>query len=311
MTTLQAVFYARQRLHAHLAPTPIEASPSLGEHCYLKLENLNPTRSFKIRGALNAVLALENAEKARGIVACSAGNHAQGIAYAAHLSATPATVVMPQATPQRKVEGARRYAADILLHGGSYDEAEVKARELAQQRGAVFVSPYNDARVVAGQGTIGLELFAQLPDLARVVVPVSGGGLLAGVALACKALNPQCEVIGVQSSATPAMYNYFYNTQHPQQATLAEGLAGEIEADAITLQLCRQFVDGILLVEESSLPAAIRWMLQTHNWVIEGAAAVGLAAFLTGKLRADERTTAIIISGANLDYAALQRILQA
>lgn len=294
---------AEKRIRPHLPPTPIE--PALGDNIFFKLENLNLTRSFKIRGALNAILADVHKE----VVAASAGNHAQGLAYAAQLAGVPATIVMPTHTPKRKVEGTARYGAKVILHGEGYTDAENYALDLQKQTGMTFISPYNHPQVIAGQGTIGLELFEQLPNLERVLIPVSGGGLIAGIGAVCKVLNPACEVIGVQSVATPAMYNYFYGENLPAGQTIAEGLEGEIEAGSITLELCKNFTDKIVLVEESAIREAIRWMLETHNWVIEGAAAVGIAALQTGQVLSDGKCTAVIVSGANLDYTTLRSLL--
>ena len=309
LTTFPDILHARQRIAAHLKPTPLEASERLGKNVWFKLENLNPTRSFKIRGALNAMLSLSEEEKARGIVAASAGNHAQGVAYAARLSGVNARVVMPNNAPERKIKGTQRLGAEVLVYGETYDDAENHARKLQSQLDMTFVSPYNDRQVVAGQGTIGLELFDELPGLERVIVPTSGGGLLAGIGLVCKTFNPQVEIIGVQSVATPAMHNFFYDTDYPQRKTIADGLSGEIENGSITFKLCKTYVDQIVLVEEPEIEEAVRWMLRTHNWVIEGAAAVAVAAVLTGAIQDDARQTALIISGANIDYGKLKRLL--
>ena len=309
LTTFSDILHARQRIVAHLKPTPLEASEYLGKNIWLKLENLNQTRSFKIRGALNAMLSLTEEEKSRGIVAASAGNHAQGVAYAARLAKVNARVVMPNNAPERKVKGTRRLGAEVLLYGDTYDAAERHAHKLQSQLGMTFVSPYNDRAVVAGQGTIGLELFDDLPGLERVVIPTSGGGLLAGIALACKTLNPGVEVIGVQSVATPAMFNFLHGTAHSQGETIADGLSGEIESGSITFKMCKTYTDQMLLIEEADIEEAIRWMLRTHNWVIEGAAAVPIAAVMTGAIKADGRPTALIISGANIDYEKLKRLL--
>lgn len=306
MINFAEIVKAEKRIRKFLPPTPIESA--FAEKIFLKLENLNLTRSFKIRGALNAILTLP--ENSRGIVAASAGNHAQGIAYAAQLSGVPATIVMPAHTPKRKVEGTARYGASVILHGEGYTDAENHALDLQKQTGLTFISPYNHPQVIAGQGTIGLELWEQLPALERVIVPVSGGGLIAGIGLACKTLNPECEVIGVQSTATPAMYNEFYHTALPASKTIAEGLEGDIESGSITLDMCRRYADKILLVEETLIAENIRWMLETYNWVIEGAAAVGLAALRSGQIPADEKVTAVMISGGNLDYSTLQSLLR-
>lgn len=307
--TMGDILAARKRLAPYLSPTPIERAPVLGEEIYFKLENLNTTRSFKVRGALNAMLNLSDADKGRGIVACSAGNHAQGVAYAADLLGIAAQVVMPTHTPKRKVKGAKKYGAEITLYGENYDVAEAHARKLEAQMGMTFISPYNDRLVIAGQGTVGLELFEELPRLQRVIVPTSGGGLLGGIALICKTLNPECEVIGVQSVATPAMHNFFYGQNLPQGETLAEGLSGDIETGSITLDLCRRYTDQIVLVTESQIAEAVRWMLIHHNWVIEGAAATAIAAILSEAVPRDGKQCALIISGGNIDYETLKHVM--
>jgi threonine dehydratase len=309
LTTMQDVLRAQKRIRPYLLTTPIEESPSLGANIYLKLENLNKTHSFKIRGALNAMLALSDEERAVGIVACSAGNHAQGVAYAAKMSGVPAKVVMPAHTPKRKITGARRFGAEIILHGDTYDDAELHARKMESQIGMTFISPYNNTQVVAGQGTVALELFDEIPNLGRVIVPTSGGGLLGGVGLVCKTLNPDCEVIGAQSITTAAMHNFFYGTNYPQRETLADGLSGEIEAGSITLDLCKTYADQIVLVGEDEIADAVRWMLFEHNWVIEGAGAVGIAALRKGAILLDDRPTVVIISGGNIDYEVLKGLI--
>ncbi|NJL94095.1 MAG: threonine/serine dehydratase [Anaerolineae bacterium] len=305
--TLTDVLQARARLKQHLAPSPLEHEPALG--AWLKLENLQPTRSFKIRGALNSLLALSSAERERGVIACSAGNHAQGVALAAQQLGAQARLVMPAHTPQRKIRGTARYGAQVILHGDDYDSAESHALELAAREGLTFISPYNHPQVVAGQGTMALEIFEQLPEVGRVIVPVGGGGMLGGIGLVCRQLNPNCEVIGVQSRATPAMYNAFYGTQLPQQPTLAEGLAGGIEPEAITLALCQQATQQIVLVEEADIAEALRWLLRETGWVAEGSAGVGVAALLSGKIPPSQRPTVVILCGGNLDYADLVRLI--
>ncbi len=306
MINFAEIVKAEKRIRQYLPPTPVESA--FAEKIFLKLENLNLTRSFKIRGALNAILTLP--KNSSGIVAASAGNHAQGISYAAKLSGVPATIVMPAHTPRRKVEGTARYGANVILYGEGYTDAENHALDLQKQTGLTFISPYNHPQVIAGQGIIALELWEQLPALERVIVPVSGGGLIAGIGLACKTLNPECEVIGVQSTATPAMYNEFYHTALPASKTIAEGLEGDIESGSITLEMCRRYADKILLVEEALITENIRWMLESYNWVIEGAAAVGLAALRSGQIPLDGKVTAVMISGGNLDYSTLQSLLR-
>lgn len=295
------VFHAQDRIQTYLSPTPLEKSHDLGEKIYFKLENVNPTHSFKIRGALNAILSQADIAREKGIIAASAGNHAVGIAYGASLTGAQATIVMPAHAPKRKVHGAERYGARAILYGDIYDDAEIHARELEQKQGKLFISPYNDPFVLAGQGTISLEIFDQLPSVERIIVPASGGGLLGGVAMAAKLINPDVEIIGVQSVATPTMHNLFYDDQLPQLDTIADGLAGDIEADSITIPICKTYTDHIVLVEETAIYEAIRWMFRTHGWVIEGAAAVGIAALLERKIEHDDKETVIIISGGNID----------
>lgn len=306
---IQDIFRARQRLRPYLTSTPLEAAPELGQGFLLKLEQVNPTHSFKVRGALNAILSLDDKARERGIVTASSGNHAQALAYAAHLFGLHARIVMPRHTPLRKVNGTRRFGAEVILHGDFYDDAEWHARQLELEEGRTFISPYNDARVIAGAGTCGLELLEQAPDLARAIVPVGGGGLIAGIATALHTLNPAIEVIGVNSLAAPAMYNAFYGTRYPQIAdTLAEALSGEIEG-TLTIELCRQHVSRIVLVDEAEIAAAMRWLLHEQGWLAEGGAAVGVAAVLGGKIPRDNRPTAIVLTGSNLDPETLEGVL--
>lgn len=308
--TFDDILLAQGRITPYLKPTPLESAPELGANAYLKLENANLTHSFKIRGALNAMLSLDAAAKARGVVAASSGNHAQGIAYAAHLAGVRARIVMPEHTPKKKVNGVRRWGAEPVLFGPTYDDAEAEGRRLEKADDMTFISPYNDRHVIAGAGTVGVEIVNALPYVERVLVPVSGGGLIAGVATAVKALRPWAKVIGVNAESAPAMYNTFYNTSKPQVwETLAEALSGEVEAGSITLDICKQYVDEIVLVSESQIAAAMRWMIGTQGWLVEGGGAVCVAALLHGIVPADERVTAAVISGGNVDLETVQQII--
>ena len=310
MVELADVALAHYRIAPHLAPTPLEKAPGLGPAVWLKMENVNKTHSFKVRGALNAMLALDEKARAKGIVACSSGNHAQGIAYAAQLLGTTARIFMPRHTPERKIAGVRYYGSEPILCGDNYDEAEDEARRLERDEGRTFISPYNDPNVVAGAGTIGLEIFDALPEVERVIVPVSGGGLISGIALTMKALKPGIEVIGVCAESAPTMYNLFYDTAHAQVwETLAEALSGDIETNAITINLAQRFVDEVVLVSEKAIADAIRWLLFKGTWVVEGGGAVGVAALQNGVITSDERPTAIVISGANIDERILRQVL--
>ncbi len=302
------IVQAGQRIGPHLTPTPLEAAPSLGAGVWLKLENANKTHSFKIRGALNALLSLDAVERERGIIAVSSGNHAAAVACAARQTGATAQILMPKTTPQKKVENVRQYGAEAVLYGENYDEAEAEALRRVES-GRVWVSPYNDAKVIAGAGTIGLELLSQLPAVERVIVPVSGGGLAAGVATALKEVSGNIEVIGVNAMSAPAMYNMLRAAERPQVwDTLAEALSGDIEAGSLTLPICRRYLDDIVLVSEGQIAAAMRRML-AQGWVVEGGGAVGVAAVMSGALPADGRATAIVVSGGNVDVSVLRAVL--
>jgi threonine dehydratase len=303
------IVQAQLRLRPYLQPTPLEAAPDLGAQVYLKLENANKTHSFKIRGALNAILSLDRAARERGIVTASSGNHAQGVSYAAHLVGAHAQILMPKHTPKKKVNGVRRYGAEAVLFGENYDEAEAEALRRGREEGRTFVSAYNDRAVMAGAGTIGMEIVQQLPQVERVVVCVSGGGLIGGVATAVKHLRPDCEVIGVNAESAPAMYNEFYRTSLPQVwETLAEALSGEIEPGSITVPVAHDTVDRIVLVSEAQIAAAMRFMLGVQGWLVEGGGAVGVAALLHGIIPAD-KVTAVVVSGGNADLETVRTVL--
>lgn len=309
--SLGDITQARERLGAHLQPTPLEAAPCLGENAWLKLENANLTRSFKIRGALNAIMRLDATAREKGIIAASSGNHAGAVAYAARLSGAPAQILMPKHTPRKKISKVRRYGAEAIVFGDNYDEAEAEAlrRAARADSGGTWISPYNDAHVIAGAGTIGIELLEQLPSVRRVIAPVSGGGLIAGVATAVKAIKPAIQVIGVNAASAPAMYNHFYDRRQPQVwQTLAEALSGDIEPGSITLPICQRLLDDIALVSEQQIAAAMRFMLE-RGWVVEGGGAVGVAALLHDVLPRDGAVTAVLVSGGNVDMATLRRVL--
>ncbi len=309
MVTLGDIIRAGIRLAPHLPPTPLEAAPELGDKIWLKLENANKTHSFKIRGALNAVLSLSPEERSRGIIAASSGNHAGAVAYAAQLTSAAAQILMPKTTPKKKVDNVRRYGAEAVLFGDNYDLAEAEALRRVCE-GGTWISPYNDAKVIAGAGTIGVEILRQLPDVGRVIVPVSGGGLIAGVATAVKELDPGIEVIGVNARSAPAMYNFFHGANLPQVwDTLADALAGEIEDGSITLPICRRYLDDMILVTEEQMAAAMRFMLETQGCAVEGGGAVAVAALMHDVLPRDAKATALVVSGGNVDLSVLRRTL--
>lgn len=312
MVTLADSIRAQQRLSAYLSPTPLEQVPDLGENVYIKLECLNLTHSFKIRGALNAMLSLDEAAKARGVIAASSGNHAQGIAYASALAGIPAKILMPSHTPMKKVNGAKQWGAEAVLFGDNYDETEAEALSQARLYGKTYISPYNNAQVIAGASTIGLEIMAQLPKVGRVVVCVGGGGLVSGVGLVVKALRPDCEVIGVNALSAPAMYNRFYQATYAEQwHTLAEALSGDIEPNSLTLEIAPTVVDRMMTVTEAEISHAMAYAVTHLGYLVEGGGAVGLACALQGVLPRDAVPTVIILSGGNVDPQTLIQVLTA
>jgi threonine dehydratase len=306
--TLDDVQLARQRLQPWLPSTPLEAAVGMSD-LWLKLENANKTHSFKCRGALNALLALDADQRARGVITASSGNHGQGVAYAAGLLNMSARVVMPEDTSRRKVAGVRRLGGEAVLFGDTFDAAEAEARRLARETGAVYLSAYNDPLVIAGGGTVGLEILEQLPQVERVIVPVGGGGLISGIALALKAVRPSIEIVGVNALASPDMYNLFYQLEHAiDQPTLADALPGAIEDGSITLDLVSRHVDRIVLVSEDDILRGMQFMALEQGWIAEGAGVVGIAAVENGGVELD-RPTAAVVSGANLDADILRDAL--
>ena len=310
LPTLADVHAAEERLRPLLPFSPLDAAPALGAGRYLKLEPALPTHSFKIRGALNATFTQESVARSRGIVSASSGNHAQAIAYAAAQLGVSARLHMASYTTQRKQQAVERLGAEVIAQAVDFDAAERDAHADSVTSGALYISAYNDFGVIAGAGTIGRELLTQLPELARVVVPTSGGGLLGGIALAIKSERPDVEVIGVNALSCPAMYNELKGTDLPHvEGTLADALVGSIENGSFTLPLARRYVDEILLVTEEEIAAAIRWLCFEQGWLAEGGAVVGLAACLNGAIADDGRPTAIVISGNNIDGTQLREIL--
>ncbi len=285
--------------------TPLKQSATLnrlvGYDVYLKMENLQKTGSFKLRGALNKVTSLTHDEASRGIVCASAGNHAQGVAFAATKRGICAKIYMPQCTPQAKIEATKGYGAEIILTGESYQEAYMAAMEYRDESGATFVHAFDDMKVIAGQGTIALEMMQQCQDLDTIVVPVGGGGLIAGMALAIKAFNPRLKVIGVQAAGAPATYNQ-YTGKGEAILTHAETIADGIlvkKPGEVTYPIIESLVDDMVLVDEEEIAGAILFMLQREKTLVEGAGAVALASLLSKKIKG--RKVGCVVSGGNVD----------
>jgi threonine dehydratase len=311
-----AVEEARTRLRGAVYESPCGHSERLSEltgtRCFVKLENLQMTGSFKERGAANLLLQLDPGVRQRGVVAASAGNHGLAVAFHASRLGIPATIVMPEWAPLIKVTSARRYGAEVILHGANFDEACAHALELGRLREAAFVHPFDDARVIAGQGTIGLELLDQRPDLDAVVVAVGGGGLAAGVGLAIKSRRPDVEVIGVEAEVLPAMRRAVeagHPVTLPPASTLADGIAVR-HVGALTFELVRAHVDRIVTVSEEELANAILLLLEIEKTVVEGAGAAPLAAAINRDLGLDGATVALVLSGGNIDVTMLSRIIE-
>lgn len=305
---------AARRLASGARRTPLEFSAALSEaagvEVHLKLENLQRTGSFKLRGALNAVGLLATAERARGLVTASAGNHGLGVALAARLHGAQATVFVPAAGSETKRLRIARYGAALREVPGGYDDAHAAAEAFAEQTGALYVHAFSDPAVVAGQATVALEILEELPGVGTLLVPVGGGGLIGGTGVVARALQPQARVVGVQSEVTAAMHDSLATGRPvpwPERPTLCDGLAGDI--DAASLALAQQVVDEVRLVGEPAIRRAIRWLYMQEGLVAEGSAAVGAAALLDGAGAELRPPVAVILSGGNLDAALLAAIL--
>jgi len=281
-----------------------------GAEVYLKFENHQFTASFKERGALNKLTSLDAEQRARGVIACSAGNHAQGVAYHAARLGIPATIVMPRHTPYVKVEHTQRHGAQVILEGDGFDAAKAHAIEQAGARGLTLVHPYDDERIVAGQGTCGLEMLTDHPDLDALVVAIGGGGLIAGISIAARAMRPQIEVFGVEMVRFPGMYHAVKGTEPTFAAsTIAEGIAVK-EPGRITLEIIGRNVAEILLVDEGDIEQAIVMLLEIEKTVVEGAGAAPLAALLQNAERFRGRKVGLVLGGGNIDPLMLAEIVQ-
>ncbi len=314
MITLQDIQDAASRLQGQVLDTPCVESRTLSEivgaQVFLKFENLQFTASFKERGACNKLAQLTAEERARGVIAMSAGNHAQGVAYHAQRLGIRAVIVMPSYTPGVKVERTRGFGAEVVLHGSSLEEASQHAYALAEAQGLVFVHPYNDEAVAAGQGTLGLEMLTAVPNLDALVIAVGGGGLIAGVATAAKALRPGIEIIGVQTERFPAMVNAVKGTHHSQgTSTIAEGIAVGTPG-TVTLEVVRRLVDDLVLVDEGDIEQAVLMLLEIEKTLVEGAGAAGLAALVRYPERFKGKRVGLVLCGGNIDPLLLAAIIE-
>ena len=313
MLTLDLVYKASTVLNDVIRKTPLIPTDKINPDCnvYLKPENLQVTGSFKVRGAGFKISQLSAEEKAHGVIACSAGNHAQGVALAARRYGIPALICMPAGAPISKVEATRELGAEICLVPGVYDDAYARAIQLNKEKGMTFIHPFDDEQVIAGQGTIGMEILGENPDLDVVFVPIGGGGLASGIAFAIKALKPSVRVIGVQAAGAASMKGSRDHNQIESLAsvlTIADGIAVK-EPGVHTFELCQKYVDEVVTVTEDEICAAILTLIEQHKLIAEGAGAVSVAAAMFNKVDIKGQNVCCIVSGGNIDVTILSRVI--
>ncbi len=314
MLTIDKIFHAQKVLEEAIYKTDVIRADKLADDCelWLKTENLQKTGSFKIRGAYYKISQLSPEEKKRGVIACSAGNHAQGVALAAAKNGIQALICLPEGAPISKVEATRGYGAEICLVPGVYDDAYKRALALQKERGYTFIHPFDDDAVIAGQGTIGLEILSQLKNVDAVIVPIGGGGLISGVSFAIKSLNPNVKVYGVQAEGAPGMLNALRDDKIKALAsvsTVADGIAVKQPGEH-TFCYCKQFVDGVVTVNDDEIASAILALIEREKIVAEGAGAVPLAAVLAGKFpELKGKKVCCLVSGGNIDVTIMNRVI--
>ena len=313
MLTIDKVFHASMVLKDIIRPTPLAKAYGIAEDCklYLKPENLQNTGSFKLRGSGYKIAMLSEEEKAKGVIACSAGNHAQGVALAATKCGISSLICLPDTAPISKIEATKRYGAQVCLVEGVYDDAYNKALELKDEKGYTFVHPFDDENVIAGQGTIGLEIINELDDLDAVIVPIGGGGLISGVAYAIKSIRPSIKVYGVQAAGAPSMYNSVKAgaiQRLDKVSTIADGIAVKQPGEH-TFELVSKYVDDIALVTEDEISSAILALVEKQKMSAEGAGAVSVAAAMFNKFPIQGKKVVSLISGGNIDVTSLSRVI--
>ena len=314
MITLDSIYRAWFALKDIISRTDLIYAPQINpeSQIYLKPENLQYTGSFKLRGACYKIACLTEEEKKKGVIACSAGNHAQGVALGATKNGIDSLICLPAGAPISKVEATKRYGAKVCLVPGVYDDAYQKALQLKEEKGYTFIHPFDDEYVIAGQGTIGLELLNQLPDVEAVIVPVGGGGLISGVAFALKSLKPDVKVYGVQAQGAASMLRSIEDAHReclPSVSTVADGIAVK-EPGEITFDICRKYVDGIVTVTEDEICAAILALMEQQKLIAEGAGAVSVAAAMFNKVPVAGKNVVCLVSGGNIDVTILSRVIK-
>jgi threonine dehydratase len=314
MLTLDKIYHAKYVLGSVIRQTDLIKAPKINPECdiYLKPENLQVTGSFKVRGACYKISQLSDEEKARGVIACSAGNHAQGVALSATKNGIKSLICLPDGAPISKVEATKGYGAEVCLVEGVYDDAYAKALQLRDEMGYTFIHPFDDDNVIAGQGTIGIEIIEALPDVQNVIVPIGGGGLISGVACAIKSLNPKIKVYGVQASGAPSMFNSIRDQKIEtlsSVSTIADGIAVK-EPGENTFKYVNQYVDDIVTVTDDEISTAILTLIEQQKLISEGAGAVPVASALFNKLPIKGQKTVCLVSGGNIDVTILSRVIK-
>lgn len=313
MLTIDKVYDAQKELAKVLRKTPLIHAPrfSIDANVFIKPENLQVTGSFKVRGAYYKIAKLSETDKKRGVIACSAGNHAQGVALGSQVNNINAKIFVPSTAPISKVEATKRYGAEVVLVNGIYDDAYAAARAEADQTGAVFVHPFDDEEIIAGQGTIGLEIYQELSDADAVVVPIGGGGLASGIGMAIKTLNPKCKVYGVQAAGAPSMAESYHAKSIVSSQTVrtfADGIAVKRPGE-LTFEMCSRYLDDIVTVTDDEIATAILMLMEGQKLIAEGAGATGLAAIRFGKLPIKGKKVVCLVSGGNIDVTILSRVI--
>lgn len=314
MLTLDNVYRASYALKSVIRKTDVIHAPKLNKdsNIYLKTENLQITGSFKVRGSYYKMSCLSKEEKERGVIACSAGNHAQGVALSAQKNGIKAVICLPDGAPISKIEATKSYGAEVCLVEGVYDDAYKKALQLRDEKGYTFIHPFDDEDVIAGQGTIALEIADQIPDLDAVIVPIGGGGLISGIAYTIKMINPKVKVYGVQASGAPSMYNSIKDGEIEELSsvsTIADGIAVK-KPGTLTYEICSKYVDEIVTVTDDEISAAILALMEQHKLVTEGAGAIAAAAAMFNKVDVKGKKVVCVLSGGNIDVTILSRVIK-